>query len=63
MNEITTQKLQSKPPWWRWYEPPPWWPGWLHALTCTHCRHLARHVRELRRSATASNHHPKENTL
>jgi hypothetical protein len=36
-----------KPPWWRWFEPPAWWPGWLHRITCTHCRGLAAYVRSL----------------
>jgi hypothetical protein len=30
----------SKPPWWVWFEPPTWFPRWLHLLTCTYCRGL-----------------------
>ena len=42
-----------KPPWWRWYEPPRWFPGWLHRRTCTFCRGMSRHVREQRRERRA----------
>ena len=42
----------GKPPWWRWYEPPGCWPGWLHKLTCTYCRGFARYVRKLERGAS-----------
>ena len=30
-----------KPPWWAYFEPPRWFPGWLHLLTCTHCRNIS----------------------
>jgi len=52
VNEITTRKFQRKPPWWRWYEPPSWWPGRLHAATCTHCRHLARYHKDRSQGGT-----------
>ena len=42
-----TTTVTGKPPWWRWYEPPGCWPGWLHKLTCTYCRGFARYVRKL----------------
>jgi hypothetical protein len=38
--------MASRPPWWRWYEPPRWFPGWLHLRTCTFCRGITRYVRE-----------------
>jgi hypothetical protein len=38
--------VASRPPWWRWYEPPRWWPKWLHVRTCTHCRGASAWVRE-----------------
>lgn len=41
----------GKPPWWRWFEPPDWFPVWLHLLTCTYCRGFRAHVREQRREA------------
>lgn len=40
-----------KPPWWRWYEPPRWFPGWLHMLTCTYCRGIVRYCRDEERKA------------
>jgi hypothetical protein len=39
----------GRPPWWRYYEPPRWFPDWLHMLVCTHCRATMRYLRELDR--------------
>jgi hypothetical protein len=36
----------QKPPWWVWFEPPQWWPRWLHEATCTFCRHGRKWVKE-----------------
>jgi hypothetical protein len=40
----------AKPPWWRWYEPPRWFPNWLHMRTCTFCRGIVRYCREQERA-------------
>lgn len=40
------EPVSNKPPWWRWYEPPRWFPDWLHMLACTHCRGISRYVRK-----------------
>jgi hypothetical protein len=32
--------ITRRPPWWQWFEPPQWFPKWLHVLACTHCRGL-----------------------
>ena len=42
-------RLPGQPPWWRWFEPPPWFPKWLHLLTCTYCHGLRRYGCELKR--------------
>lgn len=36
----------GKPPWGRWYEPPRWFPAWLHLHACTFCRGMNGYVRE-----------------
>jgi hypothetical protein len=36
-------------PWWRYYEPPRWFPDWLHRLACTHCRGIVRYCRDYER--------------
>jgi hypothetical protein len=41
------------PPWWRWYEPPRWFPDWLHMRTCTFCRGGMRWVRQQERERRA----------
>ena len=38
--------MADRPPWWRWYEPPRWFPDWLHLRTCTFCRGMMAHLRE-----------------
>ena len=39
------EKPTQKPPPWRWYEPPRWFPAWLHRLTCTFCRGMSTYGR------------------
>lgn len=46
-----TAEPAQPPPWWRYYEPPRWFPAWLHRLACTHCRGLNRYGREQLRAA------------
>jgi hypothetical protein len=31
-------RRNGRPPWWVWFEPPRWWPRWLHLRACTFCR-------------------------
>lgn len=38
-------RANGRPPWWRWFEPPRWWPKWLHLQTCTYCRGVRAHFR------------------
>ena len=40
-------RAPGQPPWWRWFEPPLWWPDWLHKLACTYCRGLRRYAKGL----------------
>lgn len=47
-------RANGRPPWWVWFEPPKRWPGWLHGLTCTHCRGLRRYA------ASLPNRNPEE---
>lgn len=42
-----------KPPWWRWYEPPRWFPKRLHLLTCTFCQGISAYVRDQDRQRKA----------
>jgi hypothetical protein len=37
------------PPWWVWFEPPLWWPGWLRQRTGTFDRAMIRYIREQER--------------
>jgi hypothetical protein len=46
-----TAEPTGPPPWWRYYEPPRWFPAWLHRLACTHCRGLNRYGRQQLRAA------------
>ena len=48
-----TDKKTGKPPWWVWYEPPRWFPAWLHRATCTYCRGMAGYARDLKRGRAA----------
>jgi hypothetical protein len=43
-------ETNGPPPWWRWYEPPRWFPRWLHLAACTHCRAMSRYVRDQERA-------------
>lgn len=43
-------ELTGPPPWWHWFEPPRWFPGWLHRAACTWCRDMSRYVREQERA-------------
>lgn len=46
---MSDKTVTGPPPWWRYYEPPRWFPRWLHRLACTHCRGLERYGRQLMR--------------
>lgn len=43
---MSASAKSTAPPWWAWYEPPRWFPKWLHLMTCTFCRGMGAHLRE-----------------